>query len=411
MSPSGRGEDSVAEQRIVRLDVVNPGFDRDSLTTPSTPPRQTGFFSQPVTDLWPENPWARLQWWESPLQAQEGITALCANPFVSLKGFNESRGYVPTQLLYADALRASQLDRVERAAKCIAANIRQAREQYVAAQSAAVTELSRPLNYYYGALSLAKAATAALFGTEHVEAAHGLGHEAGPSDRCPDRATWPTVITWQRQGAFPMLYLAARWDTVFERWGKLGFNGRPKFHVLECIRFLGYEWGTLPPTGFSRPGTLVVGRREMEKRLLLYREDGSLFMRRNTPLTATVFELPNVLVQFMLLYYFSVMARYHIETWQELLGGATDREGYVFRYAHEEAAQDFAREIARMLPYPDELTLMAPPDWIDSKAKLVEGWYRWPEEVDGLPANYLPVYQPKEWPGPGPSTDAPAEPS
>lgn len=103
----------------------------------------------------------------------------------------------------------------------------------------------------------------------------------------------------------------------------------------------------------------------------------------STPVSEPVFQLPNVVLDFMLLHYFSALARYHTAAWQGLLGGAIDPEGYIFRVAFQNAAGNFLREVRTMLPIPGDPTMEAPgatslptplpPNWLDA-------WYEWPEE-------------------------------
>ena len=44
-----------------------------------------------------------------------------------------------------------------------------------------------------------------------------------------------------------------------------------------------------------------------------------MFMRRDTPLDAPLYQAPLIVVQYMLLYYISNLARYNGLEWQELL--------------------------------------------------------------------------------------------
>lgn len=374
------------------------------------PRRLTSFFSQPVEDLWPDDPWERLQWWESPWQARAGIKALCRMPFLHLSRANEEHAYVPTRYLYSFALQADDEQRIGQAADRAAASVRQARELYTAAMASGMTDLARPLLFYYSAVALAKAAGVALFGVEHLNQhrSHGLGDETGSSSQHPQGVSWPTLIVWQQTGTFAMLYRAARWDTLYQcctkhsKWGRTGVPGKLRFHVLECIRWLGYEWGTLPHTNFSRPSYVVTGPEALEQGLRLYQDGQTPYMTRETPLDVPIFQLPRVVVHFMLLYYFSILARYHETTWQELLAGATEPEGYVFRNALGQVAGDFVREISLMLPLADEGEFISAPQWSTPNTldALISSWYYPPTELLGAYEIVLPTpHSLDEWKG------------
>jgi hypothetical protein len=136
-------------------------------------------------------------------------------------------------------------------------------EMYLAAATAGVTDLGRPLLYFYGAHALAKAAVAALLGVddEAMEGKHGLTVEPGPS-AWHEHVPWPTVIRWKATGLFAMLYRVTRWDQLYaccfddSTWkGSNQPRGGLQFHVLECIRYLQYDWGILPAPGFAPPWT------------------------------------------------------------------------------------------------------------------------------------------------------------
>jgi hypothetical protein len=147
-----------------------------------------------ATALQPDT-WPRLQWWESPLQAEAGIKALYTKPFLHVRRENEQECYVAAQTLYpAESLRPDESERINQAARSVSASMRQAREMYTAAGAAGVTDVSRSLLYYYGALALVKAVTSTVFGATAGQGRHGLTCEPGPTDRNPKGGDWPTVI-------------------------------------------------------------------------------------------------------------------------------------------------------------------------------------------------------------------------
>lgn len=382
-----------------KLHVVNPGFDRHGLDSPNGPEQPIHVFLSPTPQgKMEDSVWPSLRWWESPLQAEAGIKALGTRPFLHLMKDGGESANVLARQLYDDALDPEDETKVKAAAQFIAVHMRQGRELYTAAGGAGVTDLSTPLLYYYGALALAKAAVAAVFGVWNQSGErHGLDYDRvnRPTSDHPTGVDWPTVVIWQQSGMFRRLYRTARWDEVWQRWGKLGLPASPKFHVLECIRYPGSEWSPLRPTGFARPDfpppqDYRDKQHPREKTLLAYQPDGDLFMHLSTPPTSPVFQLPRVVVHFMLLHYFSTLARYHAGAWQELLGGATEPEGHVFRVAFLDRAGRFLREIRAMLPLPYDSTTPAPnapPLPTPLPANWHDYWYTWPEEPLVHPAS------------------------
>lgn len=400
-------------QSNVPLNVCNRGWDRYRISLApyvseeeqkwATALSTRGVVMAPTTrsDL----PWAKLAWWESEWQAAKGIKAMCSRPFLNLGPTSDRAdqpALVPTRVLYPFAFRSSQTQRIGATARFVAAMVRQAREFYTAATSAGVTDLSRPVLYFYGALALAKAAVAALFGSDKLEHGHGLDNSLGPSTQHSE-APWPNIIHWRQFGEFVMLYRAARWDVDLYREGRNDTQNRdfvgadqPKFHILECIRWLGYDWGMLPPTGFEKPRTAATLRSDRERCLLLYRQPGDEFMRYTTPLDAPLYQAPLIVVQYMVLYCFSVMARYNGLEWQELLAGTKEPEGYVFRVALESVADDFVAEITRLLPLPQDNDLNKFP-WF-AKRPTLDAWYRQPvERTGGHPVIVPDMGSMEEW--------------
>lgn len=87
---------------------------------------------------------------------------MCSRPFLDVGHMyqHEESKFVPARVLYPYAFRSSEKERIQRSARYIAAMVRQAREFYTGADAAGVTDLSRPVLYFYGALALARAAVA-----------------------------------------------------------------------------------------------------------------------------------------------------------------------------------------------------------------------------------------------------------
>lgn len=375
------------EQHIEEIPEINRGFTRVSIPTAKPegiPSHSLDFYRTLVI----ERPWEALQWWESPLQAREGIKWLTARPFLRLTALSDKVGLYPTRVLYPYALRSDETSRIQSAAYTVAASVRQAREMYLAAGATGMTDLARPLLYFYGAEALAKAAVAALFGAEAMilEDFHGLTSQEGPS-ACHDHVEWPTLIRWKAKGAFAMLYRATRWDELYtccfddSRWAtpQIPRNGL-QFHVLECIRYLQYDWGTLPATGFAPSGWSLHDAQTSQFLLLPYHGPEDRFATRQTPLKTPRIDAPRVLVMYMLLYYFSILARYNPVAWQKLLAADEEPEGYVFRSALEHAAQDLLQEMIRLLPLIPPSPTYAPEPWRETRPPLTD-WYRAPAEV------------------------------
>src|SRR5260370_30520 len=121
-----------------------------------------------------------------------------------------------------------------------------------------------------------------------------------------------------------MLYRGARWENLYgccykdSRWrGKRNLDEPLQFHVLECIRALRYEWGTLKPTGLAQPDTAFYYTQLQQAMLLPYHGPGDMYMTSEMDLATPLMQVPQVLIQYMLLYYFSILARYHPAAWME----------------------------------------------------------------------------------------------
>jgi YaaC-like Protein len=394
-------------QRVEPIAVLNRGLSRHG----ASPINVTSPYPTDPSDALllasTSNPWEALQWWESPWQARIGIRMLARWPFLRLHhgGMDQRELLIPTRVLYPYGLLSSQNNRIEDAADTVAAAVRQAKEMYLAAQTSGVTDLSRPLLYFYGALDLAKAVTAALFGADALGEAHGLGTGNAPTVSS-NNSQWPTLIEWRGQGQFPMFYRAARWDELYaccykdSRWqGKRDLNQPLRFHVLECIRALQYPWGTLPPTGFPAPGGASFNVQMRPGLLLPYADVTDLYLTSQTSRTKPLVQVPRVVVQYMLLYYFSIIARYHPAEWQRLLAADREPEGYVFRAAMERVAQDFVHEIARLLPNTLPPAAFRIEEWSAERPALVD-WYIPPSELVGTaPGIHMNAYVIGEWDG------------
>lgn len=385
--------------------MLNPGFIREALrpaTTPATPyyPRDTT--GELALSLLQEaaNPWPQLEWWESELQARLGILDLWHVAFLRLSKPNASERWpVPARMLYPMALGPNEDKRVDEAAHYVVAAIRQAREYYTAAQSVGVTALSRPVLYYYGALYLARAAVVAVGGVKMLETwGHGLKVKPGPSitsvsEQHRQLPPWPTLIRWERSGEFAAFFRMTRWDILYQPHDKPDWNPRdgwPAFHILECLRCLGVDWGALPHALSTQTngalhaanGVLLLPYR-VERREELYLTPQASLLER------AFYETPRVIIEYMVLKYFADLARYYPLEWQDLLEAAQEPEGYVFRVALDAVAQRFVRSITTLLPLPGGDLATQHEEWIASQPRIEE-WYQPPQLLTGHHTIQLP---------------------
>ena len=386
----------------VNLPVCNRGYTRVGVAAAPEGPSRIELERRPGPNVLigarEQHPWRRLQWWESELHAEKGITAIVKRPYLILpEDWRTSSGgqhrAVRTTTLYPDALVASDKRRIADAARYVAAMVRQAREYYSAADATGVTDLSRPVLYFYGALALAKAASTAIFGRDRqAERSHGLTFGDAPTASSA-RPVWPTLIKWQESGAFVRLYRAARWDDDLYRsaqdshwkmWRKANSSQLPVFHILECLRWLGCDRGLLPPTGFEEKWPYIKTKTQREQCLLHYSAASDMYLRHDTPLGRPLFQAPIVVVRYMTLYYFSILARYYGLEWQQLLSTSQATEGYVFRSALEEVAFDYLLDMWHLLPrLGDEAQTALPtvtPRYLRSRPDI-SVWYRPPVEL------------------------------
>jgi hypothetical protein len=349
--------------------------------------------------------WSELQWWESPLQARRGIESLMRVPYLVLQDVNDHTraATIPTRKLYSVGLHSVEAARIEQAQRYVVAAIRQAREYYSAATTIGVSVLTKPVLYFYGALTLSRAAVVAAFGVEGLDPVrHGLSVRSGPSIRSLDQgaqpADWPTLIKWEGRGEFAAFYRAARWDIIYQvSPGKSPGTGWPAFHILECLRFLKCEWGTLPqavdwPQGWA-------GTRPKVQLLMPYSMGRHLYLRDLSELLQfPVVQVPRIVVQYMVLKYFADLARYHPVEWQALLDGAMDLEGYVFRAAIDRVAREYVCEMMTLLPRPSTNRVPILREWTKGPFRL-EDWYAPPSLVVGGPTLALELYELDEWAG------------
>lgn len=353
----------------IAITVANPGRDRYVATWepprfPYSDGREALRQMQATRDPWPD-----LAMWESTHQTQQAIRDLCAQPYFLLwgvSGATEHDWWVATRRLYGTALTQDD-PRVSDAVQLVTAAVRHAREYDQAAQH--VSEGTRPTLHYYAAMMLARAVAIAVLGPAEFgpKIHHGLS-VPWPNDP-PVSVPWPAYIQWHRRGAFASFSRALRWDA----WSSTDRSlPSPTFHILEALRRLGYAVG--PGAQFWDDGMGGITR----QRLLL--------MQQNPPLNppyfhashvahagnVTFFDVPDAVVELMVLYYFSILARYHPVVWARLLAGE-DAQGYLFRRSASEIYRRFIRHVATQLTPPDPTAKYArPPVWVDKKPTFRE---------------------------------------
>lgn len=383
------------------IPVLNPGWNREGVPLLSTSPKGNFFGIHTWGD---DNPWTYLQWWESPLQACQGIVWLARRPFLELVNRNTGEQcIVPTRMLYPNALRGGSKKRIDEAGNRTAALVRQARELYMAAETRGVTDLSRPLLYFYGAAALAKAATTLLFGADNLEYGHGLSANPGA------QGNESGIVVWGARGTFPMFYRATRTDGIYgnslrdlKAWRNDPTTANLHFHALECIRALGYNMGLLGNAVQSPQNSVIPTAESRGNCLLPYCSgDSDEYMTSNTPLDRPVVQVSRVIVQYMLLFYFSMLARYETARWQTLLEGRESEDGYVYRAAMDRVAYDFVRDMVALFPNePPRPSVSGPQRQWCNQLPSLDIWYQSPRVLMNAPTYELVVVPPlEEWDG------------
>ncbi len=336
---------------------ANPGINRffsDIRTNPlpGIGLTEPGFIQQ---QLWEhiaesEEPWPHFLIWESEWQARQGISNLRKAPYLMWGPWMNER----KMMLFANIYPREAKDRersLQQDVNFVASAIRQARGYYQAGM--AVSELTRPTLMFYSALMLTQAAAVALFGSDFMvtQIKHGLktsGEGLGLDGSSTD---WPTFISWQRQGDFVALYHTTRWDTY---WSSRKENlPWPKFHIMECLRCVGV---VNSPRLLAHPWMPIdhLLWSHQEKHCDIY--PSSVDHITKTP----CFEVPRVVVLFMILFWLGTMSRYHPVAWRRLLAGQSE-EGYYFRKALAELPARFVRSMREVLPPPYLIGEAIPP--------------------------------------------------
>lgn len=336
-----KGDDAVERSGAseCRPRVVNPGFDR---TTSPFEPMAPSFYRTSVPDevvsldgrvlalekrlsaVEGSDPWLELLFWETPHDVECGLHYLLTQPYYYSRK-NSGDVAVPTRLWFPHALNPNTepgVLKLKCARDLIAALVRQAREYYRAATAGDVTDLSRPVLYFYGAEALAEALGVSLFGPGlGQDQKHGLTTGKGRVPR--------EVVLWMERGVFPRFYQAVRTDIAYNKSPQFTGNvqrSSPKVcvHVDDCLAALG-----LRPTDFA-PNVVPLASGSDS-------DDPGVVMA------------PPIVWQYIALYYFSIMARYHTLEWQALLGGDGPRT-LPIRKALAVLPHGFVREVLQYLP-------------------------------------------------------------
>lgn len=324
------------------MTVKNPGWNRGHHPASRAAVRSVGIHGLDATlmvqreladlradvDRLARDPWQDLLPWEVTHNVGAGLKTLFMTPYYSQGPTlgNLDGVAVPTRLWYPDALHSGDSDRVEQAARTIPFLLRQAREHYAAAGLSSISDLSRPVLHFYGAEALAGAVATSLFGVwpgrDRRDRQHGLSADYAH----------PEMIILQPRGLFTRFYRAVRSDTLYNCHA--GFLGRssdhprllPRVHVDRCLAALGYTESL-----FAR-GVVPLAPSQDQK----------------TP-DLDVLVLPDAVLEYLVLYYCSIMARYHQVDWQTILQGDSERT-LPIRRALAVAPGAFVGHLAQFLP-------------------------------------------------------------
>lgn len=241
-----------------------------------------------------------------------------------------------------------------------------------------MSEPTRPILFYYGALALAQAASVALFGVPTQPLQHGLSAELGPGYQ--DAPSWPTVIAWWQSGHFARLYRTVRWDGAFP--DKQSRNKLRRFHILECLRWLKAPFGVIPEPFPASPSDSADVR---ALHLLPFGDGSRPYASVDMPLDTPMLEVPRIAIQHMVLYYFSILARYHAASWQDLLEGRNRMEGFPFRAAAQSIPLAYVRSVVQLLPLPGDSVLSLSKTRPTRPVPTIEEIYEpWPVTTDGV---------------------------
>ncbi|MCL4495893.1 MAG: hypothetical protein M1294_13895 [Firmicutes bacterium] len=292
-----------------------------------------------------EDPWTHFLIWESEWQVQEGITNLRRAPFLSwmVEGSYDRKVLLRSKV-YPDLVKKESQESLMRDVQFVTAAIRQAKEYYQA--GSIVSELTQPTMMFYSALMLSQAAAVALFGKDFLKpgSKHGLVAQPPGRDWQGLQTDWPTTISWKAQGDFVALYQTVRWDNYEKMHGNPA-QKEPRFHIMECLRCAGLV---------NNPA--VLGHALSTVDHLLWSDNDTSASGMPTTLAQAVetpcYEVPHIIVLFMILFWLSVMSRYYPVTWQQLLAGRI-KEGYYLRRALTEVPADFVRAMHEVMPTPD----------------------------------------------------------
>lgn len=283
------------------------------------------------------DPWLHFLIWESEWHARLGIDKIRRAPFVQWGTDLPGLKVLELQQTHSKEFEAGKKSFSDDVNFVMSA-IRQSKEYYTAALT--VSELTRPTLVYYSAVMLAKALAVALFGADYVKtkSGHGLSTPSGGVDFDQKPTIWPTFVSWQRKGDFVALFQATRWDKY--DWAR---RPMPKFHIIECLRSIGIVQ--------SHP--MLNSPRSLNHLLWSYPGEPVDILPTTVKhvLHNPVFEVPRVVVMYMVLFWLGVMARYHPAAWQELLAGKTE-EGYFLRKAIDEVPRQFIQSMQEALPNP-----------------------------------------------------------
>ncbi len=382
---------------VIDVRVANPGRDRETSTGYVLPRYKARFDAGDEALRWLrslEDPWPELARWESDHHVRASIRQLCSYRYLVVPDPSspETRDlWVPTRMLYPTALRCED-GRINDAAALVVLAVRQAREYDKAAKQ--VSETARPTLYYYAALMLARAVAIAVLGPDEFKASaqHGLNVPSGTEE--------PFQIKWQAKGAFPALYRAVRWDVCYGERPRVSPPVAAQFHIVECLRRLGYAVGHDALAWADGTGAIGVQRLLMADDPQTVAGRAPFFDADHLPNAGTLwfFDVPDIVVEFMVLYYYSILARYHPLAWRNVLAG-TDEHGYLFRRSSNEVYIRYVQHVEEQLTGPAPGPYVRPQEWIDVKPDAASLQTKLPI-ILGQPRSPIQYYPPPgEWHG------------
>ena len=198
-----------------------------------------------------------------------------------------------------DAFRIMGSSDVEEHAAEISYCIRQAQEFYAAAKAS--TELTRPILYYYGMVSLAQVLIRSTYVFQSVKRAHGVQVDFAQQ-----------AVKIQKRGIFPRFHDCYEVD--------------PRIYVTETKLSLQELFSTIPEVSDEY-------REVYQQEPLVIAPDPEIVMDTHHQVSIREMNLriPALTSHFLAMFYLGSLARYRPKDWGEITRGDSSREIYVIR--------------------------------------------------------------------------------